>query len=91
MRDQSHNYGHLGQINLDGITQNQINFGLLLNTYLRIDDKGVYTFKLKGGDGVRMIIDDEILIEHDGIHGMDLNVEEIALADGYHKIIIEYF
>ncbi|MEH6406495.1 MAG: FN3 associated domain-containing protein [Leeuwenhoekiella sp.] len=83
--------GKIETIDLAQITDRTANFGLVLNTFLEFDKQGIYTFQLKGDDGVRLTVDDEVLIDHDGIHGMDLNIAELPLAVGYHKIIIEYF
>ena len=51
-----------------------------------------YTFYVKSGDGTRVILDNIILIDNDGLHGAeDWKTGERALRIGWHTVIVDYF
>ena len=57
-----------------------------------IPKTSIYTFYLKTDDGSRLYIDDDRIIDRDGINGMDFeNSGEVALEKGIHKYRVEYF
>jgi len=67
------------------------NFGLVFNGYLNLQETGIYTFVLGSDDGSRLYIDDQLLIDNDGIHG-NIKVDgSVALEKGFHKLRAEYF
>ncbi len=67
------------------------NFAIVFEGYVQIKQKGNYGFRLISDDGSRLTINDQLLIDHDGLHGSEPKDGEIALAEGYHKIKVEYF
>lgn len=77
-------------INLS-VTEETQNFGLVFDGYLRIPETGIYTFYLASDDGSRLIIDKNILIENDGIHGNRTLSASVALEQGPHAMRILYF
>lgn len=66
-------------------------FGLSYEGYIRIDEEGVYGFELISDDGSNLFINDELLIDNDGIHGMRSVSRFAALGKGFHKIRMNYF
>ncbi|MEE4116913.1 MAG: FN3 associated domain-containing protein [Marinilabiliaceae bacterium] len=65
--------------------------GLVFEGYLKIEDARVYRLSLNSDDGSRLILNDEVIVENNGIHGMREQSSVQALGKGYHKIRIEYF
>ncbi|GAB1510802.1 hypothetical protein JCM33774_28440 [Actinophytocola sp. KF-1] len=56
-----------------------------------IGEGGDYAFRLTSDDGSRLYIDDQLVIDHDGLHGETSKDGTIALAAGYHSLRVEYF
>lgn len=63
----------------------------IFDGYIFIPEDDVYTFYLSADDGVSLYIDNEKLIEHDGIHGAVEKQNAMALKKGFHKIKCSYF
>ncbi|GAA1608092.1 discoidin domain-containing protein [Catellatospora bangladeshensis] len=58
---------------------------------VNISTAGSYTFRLISDDGSRLLIDDNLVIDHDGLHGASAKDGAITLSTGYHSLKIEYF
>ncbi|MGC2998810.1 ricin-type beta-trefoil lectin domain protein [Streptomyces sp. G35A] len=52
---------------------------------------GDYTFRLTSDDGSRLWIDDDLVIDHDGLHGADPKDGTVTLTAGHHALRIEHF
>nr|WP_205740654.1 family 16 glycoside hydrolase [Haloactinopolyspora alba] len=52
---------------------------------------GTYEFRLTSDDGSRLVIDDELVIDHDGLHGAEPKDGSVELTAGYHSLRIEHF
>jgi hexosaminidase len=66
-------------------------FGLVFTGYMRVPADGIYTFYLSSDDGSRLLIGDELVVDHDGLHGATERAGMIALQAGYHPISVQYF
>ncbi len=66
-------------------------FGLIYRGYVKIPEEGLYTFYTSSDDGSRLYINDQLVVDNDGKHGMQERKGEVALKTGYHKILIRYF
>lgn len=66
-------------------------FGLILQGYLKIPVTGVYFFKVLSDDGSRLFIDDELVVNNDGLHDIEAVEGQIPLEKGFHSIQIWYF
>lgn len=67
-------------------------FVMHLTGYLEVDRTTKYDFRLMSDDGSRLYIDDQLIIDFDGLHGPFPGVDgEVNLTQGRHKIRIEYF
>jgi hypothetical protein len=52
---------------------------------------GVYGFFTDSDDGSRLFVDDELVVDNDGLHGSK-EVKGIApLAAGYHALRVQFF
>jgi hypothetical protein len=67
------------------------NVGLRFHGYLRVPRTGVYGFYLTSDDGSRLIVDDSVVVDHDGVHGASERSGWVALAVGYHPIELQFF
>ena len=67
------------------------NFALVFTGVVSVPENGIYTFKLSSDDGSRLFIDEHLVVDNDGLHGMETKQGIAPLAAGYHQIRIEYF
>jgi alpha-L-fucosidase len=51
----------------------------------------VYTFYTNSDDGSCLWIDDQPVVNNDGLHGMAEKSGNIAIAQGFHKIRVAFF
>ncbi len=66
-------------------------FALMFTGHIVIEKPGEYTFFIDSDDGSRFYINDELLIENDGLHGMVEKSGTVRLTAGLHPIIATYF
>jgi predicted alpha-1,2-mannosidase len=59
--------------------------------YIKIPEDGIYTFYLTTNDGGRLFIDNNILINNDGLHPLTEIYKPVALKAGLHPIDVKYF
>ncbi|MFI9643242.1 family 16 glycoside hydrolase [Micromonospora sp. NPDC051925] len=52
---------------------------------------GDYTFRLTSDDGSRLTIGDQVVVDHDGLHGETAKEGTTTLSAGLHPLRIEYF
>ena len=67
------------------------NFSIRWTGFLRIETAGSYQFFTVADDGVRLWIDDQLLIDDWAIHAGALDKGTMTLAPGFHRIRLEYF
>lgn len=66
-------------------------FGVVLHSTMKIDQDGCYAFNLISDDGSRFWINDDLIINHDGDHGMSLKTDTVYIPKGMHKIKLWYY
>jgi plastocyanin len=66
-------------------------FGVVYTGQLQAPRTGSYRFYLAGDDGVRLRIDGNTVIEHDGIHPAEIREGSVNLEAGAHVFQLEYF
>ncbi|MDH3459123.1 MAG: family 20 glycosylhydrolase, partial [Gemmatimonadota bacterium] len=66
-------------------------FGLVFTGYVRVPLDGLYTFFLSSDDGSRLLIGDDLVVDHDGPHGATEREGMIALQAGYHAVTVLFF
>ena len=59
--------------------------------FVEVPAGGMYTFFTESDDGSRLYIGEEMVVDNDGLHGMQERSGEIALAAGKHSIRVEFF
>jgi hexosaminidase len=65
--------------------------GLKFSGYIFIPETGNYSFSTLSDDGSKLFIDDELIVDNDGIHWMNEAFGAVKLEKGFHKINISYF
>ena len=83
--------GKTYDFDLEGIDNLSDHFGLVLTSKIQIKDEGDYTFSLYSNDGSKLFIDNQLIVDIDGLHGFDGQSGKIKLGQGKHEIRIEYF
>ncbi|MBE1876020.1 family 16 glycoside hydrolase [Myceligenerans pegani] len=58
---------------------------------LSVPSDGTYDFRLTSDDGSRLVIDDSVVVDNDGLHGAESVEGSAALTAGYHDLRVEYF
>jgi len=66
-------------------------FAVKFTGFLKVEEKGMYHFKLRSDDGARLFIADQLVVDNDGSHSATTKEGYIALGVGYHPIEIHYF
>jgi hypothetical protein len=56
-----------------------------------IEKPGVYAFSLMSDDGSKLYIDDQTVIDNDGIHAAHTEFGKVDLNEGVHTIRVSYF
>ena len=67
------------------------NFGYIFKGYIKIPKDGHYTFYLTSNDGSKLYLNDQLVIDNDGAHGVSTRDSAASLRKGFHKIRIAYF
>lgn len=67
--------------------------GYALDCYgeLFIETSGVYTFKLLSDDGSRLVIEDNVVVDNQGLHAPTSVSNTVTLYRGFNKINVVYF
>lgn len=73
------------------VLQTRDAFALMFSGHIVIDQDGDYTFFISSDDGSRFYIDDELLIDNDGLHGLVEKKARVRLTAGLHPMIVTYF
>ena len=87
--DQEINFKWAGGPPIRGV--NRENFSVQWTGYLKVPESGPYEFVTHSDDGIRMWIDDKLLIDNWTIHRLMIDNAEADLPAGPHAIKIEYF
>lgn len=59
--------------------------------YINIPDNGAYRFYTSSDDGSQLFINDQLVVDNDGLHGMVEKNGLVALEKGYHKMRVTFF
>ena len=73
------------------VSQSKDYFGLVCEGRIKVPESGEYSFEMESDDGARILINDKIVVEHDGLHGAALRNGRVQLESGAHDLRIEYF
>ncbi len=65
--------------------------GAIFSGYIKIEKGGTYIFFSSSDDGSMLYIDDKLVVDNDGAHGMEEKWGDIDLTPGYHPIWLKYY
>ena len=74
-----------------GVTKRQEWFAIDYTGRFWIEKPGLYRFALTSDDGSRLDIDDQTVVDNDGIHPVATKSGSVELAGGIHRIRVQYF
>ena len=77
------NEGYMGDV--------PTNFYVEVTGVLNIEERDNYVIRLVSDDGSRLYLDDQLLIDNDGLHGPEPRDSELILEAGPHPIRVEFF
>jgi len=67
-------------------------YGMVFTGEIKVPKSGVYSFYLSSDDGSRLTIDDNVVINYDGMHLFEAEKKgNVFLSAGQHEIKLEYF
>jgi alpha-L-arabinofuranosidase len=66
-------------------------FGVLYDGYVKIPERGIYTFYANSDDGSALLIDGKVVVNNDGRHAPIEKSGYILLDTGYHKFQVMYY
>ena len=66
-------------------------FGVVWTGWINVPSSGVWTLGTESDDGSRLSIGDQVVVDNDGLHGMQSRSGSIGLDAGRHAIRIEFF
>ena len=74
-----------------GVTKRQEWFAIDYTGRFWIDKPGLYRFALTSDDGSRLDIDDQTIVDNDGLHSAVTKSGSVELSGGIHRIRVQYF
>ena len=74
-----------------GVRTRDDHFALQFEGFIEIPTAGEYTFYTESDDGSQLFIGDQLVVDNGGLHGRRTVGGTIALAAGFHPIVVEYF
>lgn len=69
----------------------QNNVAMKFDGFLKIDQEGPYTFHLTSDDGAKLWIDDQVVVNNDGVHPPTLKSAGTKLTRGMHPLTVAVF
>jgi mono/diheme cytochrome c family protein len=66
-------------------------FALRFEGTIKLDAEGDYLFLIGSDDGSRLLIDDKVVINSDGVHSFEQKRKKLKMTAGLHAVTVEYF
>jgi len=82
--------GSLNNFSIDNRLKDD-NFGFVFKSLIKIPKTGVYGFSTDSDDGSRLFIDNKLIVDNDGLHGLNKEEGFVPLEKGFHIVRVEYF
>jgi hypothetical protein len=84
--------GTVYEFGLDKIIPTKDEFALSFSGSIKIEETGIYEFTIQSNDGSKLFIDKQLVVDHDGPHGAEMEKTGIIeLSQGMHSIRLDYF
>ncbi|QYK53602.1 MAG: DUF1080 domain-containing protein [Fimbriimonadaceae bacterium] len=75
----------------DSFDEYDDNFLLHVTGFITAPEAGSYEFELSSDDGSRLMIGDNLIVDHDGLHGKTAKTGRAEMVKGENRIFIEMF
>jgi alpha-L-fucosidase len=66
-------------------------YALEFQGYIHIPEDGIYTLYLASDDGSQLFLNDQLLIDNNGVHGVVMKTGTVPLAGGLHPLRVTFF
>ncbi len=66
-------------------------FGVIFDGLIKVPIDGIYEFQVEADDGAVLLIDDEVVVDNDGLHSMQARTGTVPLRKGFHRVKFKYF
>lgn len=66
-------------------------YAIVFDGVIDIAKDGIYRFATDSDDGSQLFIDDILVVDNGGLHGMQIILGDVPLARGLHRIKVTYF
>ena len=83
--------GRVFDIDLSSIDHRDENFGVQFAGFIEIKTQGEYTFFVASDDGSSLLVDGQLVVNNDGLHGIVEASGKVVLEPGKHRIGVAYF
>lgn len=83
--------GKVYDFNLTQINSLDEKFGIVFSGQIEIIESSDYTFYLNSNDGSKLFINNQLIVDADGLHGFSGSSCQIYLEKGRHNIRVDYF
>ena len=67
------------------------NFAIVYTGFIYVPENGVYSIYSNSDDGSKVFINDQLVVNNDGLHGARLEYVSMNLTKGYYAVRVEYF
>lgn len=79
------------QVKVSDVKWTEDNFAFTFDGYLKVEDAGEYYFKMQSDDGSKYWLNDQLIGDQDGLHGMEGSAVAVKLEKGFYKLRTEFF
>ena len=83
--------GRVYSFDLNAVQVRESNWAVRFASVIDIPVDGTYTFYTKSDDGSRLLIDGQMVVDNDGMHGVQETSGVVTLKAGRHAIAVMYF
>lgn len=83
--------GYVYEIGLHPVHPRENYFGIAFRGKIAIKETGEYIFYTESDDGSKLYVNGEMIVENDGLHGMEEKAGKIHLTKGIHDFAVDYF
>jgi hexosaminidase len=66
-------------------------FGVIFDGLINVPKDGIYEFQVESDDGAVLLIDDEMVVDNDGLHSFLAKTGVVPLRKGFHRVKFKYF
>lgn len=80
----------MGTVQIPAFARKEL-YGLQFRGYINVPADGAYELAISSDDGSRLLIDDSLVVDNDGVHGSGDVTGLVALKAGPHRLVVQMF